>query len=592
MSDKPSTLEIPDGTIFELSEEGLTLGHHGDVVIRGDIGHRIKKIFSETGSVRLAAPRDLQVEIVEAKKGSVVINGRARIRSINADEVQLESGDLEARSVVGESRVILNGGTLTTDLLMGAEIYISPEVEGRATVIECHNVLPPHKLRGGFRLTEFMDLLPSAQKTLQGESQRLPSLKAAPEARQEPEKADHSFWEQETVSKPAPTASPPSWEEFRMEETPKEKGEQTPGWDRKTVPDIRGNEEPPVWEQKTIPDGPLRSDSREPVQQTVDHSGDPSLDTAKPVADMEWGNVPLDGQDLEEVIPNTEPRNVSEPTPMLEDVQQDPPLEQFTPELPVPAHSQKADVFTPQPESNDQSDDNLGWETTRVSEENTHVMDEEFAAHDIDSLAVGGSSNTDAEDELNSLDTEPNEGFGDGLAQATTDPFGLAKEKGSIPSEEGNQDEEETTLTPHGNSPFWNASTVPEGFARPNAAAQNKSQPVTSSDLESDLLDPADIDDAPVGAPMSDQLQDELFHSLERLEVIYFNTPTGVVPPAVEELGALIRRRQHEATKQELRRLWNDLIQFHKETQTMIPNLEISQIFRVIQSKLASHGTE
>lgn len=179
MDGKSPKLEIPEGTTLQLSEDGITLGHAGDVIIRGDFGHRLKKIFSETGSIELAAPGDLQVEHVEAKRGEVTISGNIRVKSLTAGRVHLIQGRLEARSVVGEREIELSQGELAVDLLFSPEVKINPDVRGRATVIESHNELGPHSLKGGFRLAEFQELVPSAQMVIQSEAGRLPQLEPA-----------------------------------------------------------------------------------------------------------------------------------------------------------------------------------------------------------------------------------------------------------------------------------------------------------------------------------------------------------------------------------------------------------------------------
>lgn len=185
-------LEIPEGTILQMAEDGLVLGHNGDVVIRSDLGHRLKRVFSENGSVELAAAGELQVDVVEAKKGRITISGSVQAKSITGAQVALTQGSLSARSVIGETKIELTGGELAVDLLMSPEVHVTSEVKGRATVIESRNELGPHQLKGAFRMAEFMELVPNAQKVIQMEADRLPKLgagepEAAPPTAPEPE---------------------------------------------------------------------------------------------------------------------------------------------------------------------------------------------------------------------------------------------------------------------------------------------------------------------------------------------------------------------------------------------------------------------
>lgn len=221
-----SRLEIPEGTVLQMGEDGLVLGHQGDVVIRSDLGHRLKRVYSETGSVELAAAGELQVDVVEAKQGRIVISGTVQAKSITAQEINLQKGSLSARSVVGETRIALQSGELAVDLLMSPEVQITPEVKGRATVIESRNELGPHQLKGAFRMAEFMELVPSAQKVIQMEANRLPMLAssgrengaaAAETAPPEPPAMDAEFTDMgpeheaapEPPSPPAPAAPEP-----------------------------------------------------------------------------------------------------------------------------------------------------------------------------------------------------------------------------------------------------------------------------------------------------------------------------------------------------------------------------------------------
>lgn len=189
-----AVLEIPEGAIFEMEQDGLVLGFRDDVIIRGNIGHRLKKIFSETGSIELRSTNELVVETVETKRGSVIIAGAVRAKSIKGARISLVEGSLSARSVNAEASIELKGGTIEADLVMSPEVQVSQTVRGRATVIECQNELGPHQLKGGFRMAEFLEMMPSAQKVIQSEASSIPQLGAARPAAAAPP--------------PAPAASP------------------------------------------------------------------------------------------------------------------------------------------------------------------------------------------------------------------------------------------------------------------------------------------------------------------------------------------------------------------------------------------------
>lgn len=174
-----AVLEIPEGAVFELEQDGLVLGFRDDVIIRGNISHRIKKIFSESGNIELRSPSELVVETVETKKGQVIIAGAVRAKSVKGAKITLLEGHLSARSVNAEQQINLQGGTIEADLVMSPDVQVSQTVRGRATVIECQNELGPHALKGGFKMAEFLEMMPSAQKVIQSEASGMPQLMAA-----------------------------------------------------------------------------------------------------------------------------------------------------------------------------------------------------------------------------------------------------------------------------------------------------------------------------------------------------------------------------------------------------------------------------
>ena len=72
------TLDIPQGVFFSISDNSLILGNESDVVIRGDLGYKLKKIFSNKGGVQLFPPDgvELVIEQVEAPNGNIFISGK------------------------------------------------------------------------------------------------------------------------------------------------------------------------------------------------------------------------------------------------------------------------------------------------------------------------------------------------------------------------------------------------------------------------------------------------------------------------------------------------------------------------------------
>jgi hypothetical protein len=177
LESKPrSTLEIPEGAVFEMEADGLVIGFRDDVIIRGNIGHRLKKVWSENGTIELRSSSELVVEMIETKRGHVIIAGQVRAKSVKGAKITLLEGSLAARSVNAETSIDLKGGTIEADLVMCPEVLVSQTVRGRATVIECQNELGAHQLKGGFKMAEFLEMMPSAQKVIQNEASHIPQL--------------------------------------------------------------------------------------------------------------------------------------------------------------------------------------------------------------------------------------------------------------------------------------------------------------------------------------------------------------------------------------------------------------------------------
>ncbi len=174
-----ATLEIPEGAVFEMEADGLVIGFRDDVIIRGNIGHRLKKVWSENGSIELRSSTELVVESVETKRGTVIIAGAVRAKTIKGARIALLEGSLAARSVNAETSIDLRGGVIEADLVMCPEVLVSATVRGRATVIECQNELGAHQLKGGFKMAEFLEMMPNAQKVIQNEASHIPQLSAS-----------------------------------------------------------------------------------------------------------------------------------------------------------------------------------------------------------------------------------------------------------------------------------------------------------------------------------------------------------------------------------------------------------------------------
>ncbi len=168
------TLVIPAGVQIEHHENGLRVLNDGDIVILGGLGQPLDQVSSTKGSVTLHTEAPLRLERIEAPHGDVDLAGDLTVNTVMANNVLVGSGKLTAGAIVGEASIRLEGDELAADILATPEVEIADHVRGRATVIESNNELGPHRLKGGFRLSEYLDLFPGGEAILD----RYPEVKA------------------------------------------------------------------------------------------------------------------------------------------------------------------------------------------------------------------------------------------------------------------------------------------------------------------------------------------------------------------------------------------------------------------------------
>jgi len=147
------TLDIPNGISFAIVDNTIVLGNEADVVIRGNLGYKMKKVFSRTGNVQIIPPEGVEMEIeeLEAEKGDVFINGRVRSRRIKAQRVFFDEGLLRADQIRADKEIHLKGKRFQVYLASAPTVTIDPEAQGLALVVECKHEVPRGQYMGGFR---------------------------------------------------------------------------------------------------------------------------------------------------------------------------------------------------------------------------------------------------------------------------------------------------------------------------------------------------------------------------------------------------------------------------------------------------------
>ena len=147
------TLDIPQGVFFSISDNSLILGNESDVVIRGDLGYKLKKIFSNKGGIQLFPPDgvELVIEQVEAPNGDIFISGKVKCKKIKGKKVHFNEGILNAESIEGREEVILKGKHFNLFLVNAPHVHVDGDSTGMALVVQCKNEIPKKRFTGGFK---------------------------------------------------------------------------------------------------------------------------------------------------------------------------------------------------------------------------------------------------------------------------------------------------------------------------------------------------------------------------------------------------------------------------------------------------------
>ena len=157
---------LPAGVWLSMEGDALSIHNAGDIVIEGAPAGSLSTLTSESGNIVLAPPKSISVSSVSAPGGSVTINGRVSADSINAKSVSFDGGTLKVKVIKATESIALKGTKLEATVVVAPNVAIEPSVKGRATAIQSDNELSAHKLKGGFSLSEFVDMIPNGAEML------------------------------------------------------------------------------------------------------------------------------------------------------------------------------------------------------------------------------------------------------------------------------------------------------------------------------------------------------------------------------------------------------------------------------------------
>ena len=207
---KSGAFVLPPGLRLSVEGEALHIHNTGDILIESAPEQPLHTLSSADGDVTLAPGQPVSLQVISAPNGTVTLAGEVTVDSIVAKHVRFENGLLKASMVQALESVALTGtradidsvvakhirfetGRLKASVLQALEsvalagtrvdahVVVAPKVEitgsvkGRATAISSKNELGPHKLKGGFSLSEFVDLLPIGREILEKHGIEVPA---------------------------------------------------------------------------------------------------------------------------------------------------------------------------------------------------------------------------------------------------------------------------------------------------------------------------------------------------------------------------------------------------------------------------------
>lgn len=186
---KQETLVIPAGLRFEVTPEGVSIEHDGDILLQGSPLPRLARVRSRTGDVIVQA--DVDILAIEAPEGCVSSTAVLRVGRLSAGQatlegevfaeivhvegallfrgpvtatklrggaVSFEGPSVNVRSAEGEHSVHVGKTKIAADILIAPSVIIDAGATGRVKVLESLNDLGAHAVRGCLRLADLEDM--------------------------------------------------------------------------------------------------------------------------------------------------------------------------------------------------------------------------------------------------------------------------------------------------------------------------------------------------------------------------------------------------------------------------------------------------
>lgn len=164
---KPATFTLPAGVEIELSDGTLSVNHAGDVVLEQAFGQTLKAVHAGGDlTVRLA-----KVTGMLSAGGTLTVYGDVDAVSLRAARIVIHAVNVQARAISASESIAISApegksATLNADAIVAPAIALDSGTAGRVTVIDSQNERVPTKIKGGFSLSDYDEMIGNSAQFL------------------------------------------------------------------------------------------------------------------------------------------------------------------------------------------------------------------------------------------------------------------------------------------------------------------------------------------------------------------------------------------------------------------------------------------
>ncbi|MFT4623783.1 MAG: hypothetical protein ACI8PZ_002439 [Myxococcota bacterium] len=153
---------LPTGLDLDLAGDALSVRFDGDVTLETTLGRRLEHVEA-TGDITLDLPLVTGTVIAG---GKLTIRGEVDASRLSGRHVEIGRQKVKCEAISAHHRISIGAASLKVDAIIAPEIVLDPNASGRVTVIESHNDRGASKIKGGFSVADYEDMIGSADEFL------------------------------------------------------------------------------------------------------------------------------------------------------------------------------------------------------------------------------------------------------------------------------------------------------------------------------------------------------------------------------------------------------------------------------------------